>query len=405
MIVSLGIIALSVIALGWEFWAWVSAQDYWPDHGVYRWAVESWLNGWDVMPSGATVTNEDPLPWVYPPFALLPLTPLAVLPLKVDIALLYALNAVALVTTFYLVFRRTWSRGDPLLCFAFSVALARISLFLEPVFGCFAQGQINILLMGVVAADCLVLNPRWPRGMLVGIAAAIKLVPGAFLLFFLLRKNFRAAGTVVLTAFLATLLGFLVDFEASVKYWFTQGPAAAAFGSPLRSNQTVLAVLSRTDLSGLAQVSLWVLICAVLGAATVYCVRNASGALALAIIGLVALLVSPTSWSNHWVWLAPALLFMVLYGLRSRSKLWLATAVVSVSVTHWAPFVELPLNRHLMLHLPPVDQVRAASFVILGVSLVVLTTFSLLRSSRGVPGREPSARYLASLVRTGERAG
>ncbi|MGJ7908909.1 glycosyltransferase family 87 protein [Actinopolyspora sp. H202] len=405
MIVPLGLITLSVIALGWEFWVWISAQGHWPDHAVYRWAVESWLNGWDVMPSEATVTNEDPLPWVYPPFALLPLTPLAVLPLKVDIALLYALNAVALVTTLYLVFRRTWPRGDPLLCFALSVALARFSLFLEPVFGCFAQGQINILLMGVVAADCLVRNPRWPRGMLVGIAAAIKLVPGAFLLFFLLRKNFRAAGTVLLTAFLATLLGFLVDFEASVKYWFTQGPAAAAFGSPLRSNQSVLAVLSRTDLSGAAQVSLWVLGSALLGAATVYCVRRASDALAVAIIGLVALLISPTSWSNHWGWLAPALLFMVLYGLRSRSKLWLGTAAVSISVTHWAPFVGLPLNRHLMLHLPPVDQVRAASFVILGVSLLVLTTFSLLRSSRGVPEREASGRYLASLVGTGERTG
>ncbi|WP_223207821.1 glycosyltransferase family 87 protein [Actinopolyspora erythraea] len=403
-ILSLGIIVLSVAALGWEFWTWISNQDLWPDHSVYRWAVNAWTHGWDLMPSETPVRNGEPLPWVYPPFAVLPLAPLAVLPLKVDIALLYALNALALSTTFYLVLRRTWPGVEPLLCFALSVALVRLSLFLEPVFGCFAQGQINILLMGLVVADCLTRHPHWPRGMLVGIAAAIKLVPGVFVLFFLLRKDFRAATTAVGTAFLATLAGFLVDFEASVKYWFTQGPASAAFGSPLRTNQTVLAVLTRTDLSQVTRVSLWLLACVVLGALAVYCVRRSSDALAVVLIGLVALLVSPTSWSNHWVWLAPLLLFMVLYGLRSRSKLWLTAAVLSIHVAHWAPFVRLPLNRHLILHLPPEDQLRAAAFVILGVALLVLATFSVFRSSRSSPGRGSGEWYPVSLLRTGERA-
>ncbi|SDP93399.1 alpha-1,2-mannosyltransferase [Actinopolyspora xinjiangensis] len=394
---------MSVAALGWEFWAWVSNQDFWPDHSVYRWAVDAWAHGRELMPSEAPVRNGEPLPWVYPPFAVLPLAPLAVLPLKVDIALLYALNALALSTTFHLVLRRTWPGAEPLLCFALSVALARISLFLEPVFGCFAQGQINILLMGMVVVDCLARHPRWPRGMLVGIAAAIKLVPGVFVLFFLLRKNFRASVTAVGTAFLATLVGFLVDFEASVKYWFTQGPASAAFGSPLRTNQTVLAVLTRTDLPQVPRVSLWLLACAILGALAVYCVRRSSDAPAVVLIGLVSLLVSPTSWSNHWVWLAPLLLFMVVYGLRSRSKLWLTAAVLSIHVAHWAPFVRLPLNRYLMLHLPPVDQVRAASFVFLGAALLVLAAFSSFRSSRSSSRRDSGEWYPVSLLRTGER--
>lgn len=46
---------------------------------------------------------------------------------------------------------------------------------------------------GLVAADCLTCQPRWPRGLLVGIAAAIKLTPAAFVLFFLLRRDYRAA--------------------------------------------------------------------------------------------------------------------------------------------------------------------------------------------------------------------
>ncbi|WP_169509078.1 glycosyltransferase family 87 protein [Actinopolyspora mortivallis] len=378
MAVSLGLIALSVVALGWELWTRVSVQEFWPDHDVYRRAVDAWLHGENVMPSSSPITNEDPLPWVYPPFALLTLAPLAVLPLKVDITLLYLLNTAALVVTFHLVLRRVWGSGDRLFCFALSLVLARASLFLGPVSGCFAQGQINIVLMGMVVADCLTRNPRWPRGMLIGLAAAVKIIPGAFVLLFLMRKNFRAAGTAVATGALATLAGFVIAFEASVKYWFTQGPAASAFGSPLRSNQTVLAVLNRTDLPAGLQISLWLLACVVLGGVTVYCVRNSSDTLSVMTIGLVALLISPTSWSNHWVWLAPTVLFMVVYGLKNYSKLWLSLSVLSVSVIFWSPFGRLPLDRDLMLNLSPVDQFRAASFVVLGFLVVALATFSAM---------------------------
>ena len=64
---------------------------------------------------------------------------------------------------------------------------------LEPVLQTFEFGQINLLLMALVAVDCLVDRPRWPRGMLIGIAAAIKLTPAVFLLYFLLRRDYRAA--------------------------------------------------------------------------------------------------------------------------------------------------------------------------------------------------------------------
>ena len=68
-------------------------------------------------------------------------------------------------------------------------------LLLEPVRSTLAYGQVNIVLMALVALDCLTAEPRWPRGALTGLAAALKLTPAAFVLFFLLRRDYRAAAT------------------------------------------------------------------------------------------------------------------------------------------------------------------------------------------------------------------
>jgi alpha-1,2-mannosyltransferase len=62
--------------------------------------------------------------------------------------------------------------------------VAPAALLLEPVRDTLDFGQVNLLLMALVALDCLVLRPRWPRGALVGLVAAVKLTPAAFVLFF-----------------------------------------------------------------------------------------------------------------------------------------------------------------------------------------------------------------------------
>ena len=61
----------------------------WPDFQVYRWAVRTWLDGGDVINARAPISNPDPLPWVYPPFALAVLAPLGLLPFTAGIALIH----------------------------------------------------------------------------------------------------------------------------------------------------------------------------------------------------------------------------------------------------------------------------------------------------------------------------
>ena len=63
-----------------------------------------------------------------------------------------------------------------------------------------------------------------------GLAAAIKLTPAAFVLFFLLRRDMRAAVVTIVTAAVATGIGFAVDAASSARYWFG-GPASGVSGS------------------------------------------------------------------------------------------------------------------------------------------------------------------------------
>ncbi|SDQ98453.1 alpha-1,2-mannosyltransferase [Actinopolyspora saharensis] len=384
---------VTVVSAGlllWTLLSDVASQQTWPDHEVYRRAVHAWISGGEVLTSHAPVSNDGPLPWVYPPFALLPLTPLAVLPLKLDITLLYLVNVVALVGTLYLVLRRAVPRLGGRTALAVAVVAAQSCLLIDPVANSFGQGQINIVLMGLVAFDCLVSTPRWPRGMLIGTAAAVKLVPAAFVLLFLVRGNFRAVSSVVATFLGATLSGFVVDFGASMDYWFGQGPAAAAFGSPLRGNQSVLAVLSRTDLEPTARFVGWIVLCLLLAAATAYCAHRGSTPLAVTTIGVFSLLVSPTAWSNHWVWIVPAILLMIVHGLLDRGFPWLFAAVASILVIRAAPYTDLPAERDSMVELGVLEQLSAASYVLLGAGLVLALLVTLL--AHDVSAGEPPWR-------------
>ena len=49
----------------------------------------------------------------------------------------------------------------------------------------------------------------WPRGLLLGLGIALKLTPAVFLLYFLLRRDRRAALTALASFAASTLLGFI----------------------------------------------------------------------------------------------------------------------------------------------------------------------------------------------------
>jgi hypothetical protein len=174
------------------------------DLEVYRMWVQAWLAGGDLYGSVPPAAAGVRLPFVYPPFAAMVLAPLVLLPWTASWITMFALSLTSLATTLYILARRVWPAGELAAAFAMASAALPLALLLEPVQGSMKFGQINVVLMALVALDCLVEKPRWPRGLLVGLAAAIKLTPAAFVLFFLGRRDTPAAAVAAVTALAAT---------------------------------------------------------------------------------------------------------------------------------------------------------------------------------------------------------
>ncbi|MGP4020327.1 glycosyltransferase family 87 protein [Saccharopolyspora sp. 5N708] len=357
------------------------------DYQVYRWAVHTWLAGGDIMNTAPMVSIGRVLPWVYPPFALLPLLPFALLPFVAGLLALYIVDLLAIGAALYLITRHMWPVVGTRGAAAVAMALLPWALFLEPVYASFGLGQINIALLGLVIVDCLARSPRWPRGLLIGIAAAIKLTPVAFLLFFLFRKDFRAAVVVVVTAIIGTLAGFALNYQAAVEYWFGKGPAHGVSGSAFHTNQSIMGGLARLELPSPAQHALWLVLSLACTAVVVFAIRRVEPVLAVAANGLLALLVSPTSWSDHWVWCAPALLVMLGYAVRLRSPGWLLVAGVTLVTVLVASFRMLPTGPPWT----PLQHLFGNPYLLLGLALLALLGRYVRNQPRSTTPEEPLA--------------
>jgi alpha-1,2-mannosyltransferase len=369
--VTVPLVSLAVVAL------LLRTRGYHIDLEVYRLGVRTWLDGGDMYgPLPATISGLA-LPFIYPPFAAMVLLPLVLTPWTVAWVGLFALSLAALAVTLYVVARRVWPAGGRGGALSLSTTALPLALVLEPVRETVEFGQINLVLMALVAVDCLAVRTRWPRGLLVGLAAAVKLTPAAFVLFFLLRRDTRAAAVTVLTAVAATGLGFLVDPAASVRYWFG-GPASAVSGSTFYSNQTVQAVTARLGAGELTVTTVWLLSAVALLVLAAPVVRRATAPLALGVLATVALLGSPTSWSHHWVWVAPVLLALGVLAVRERSPGWSVTACTLAAVFLLAPFQFLPRDGAEMSWSGS-QQLVGASYVIAAVALLILARVRLSR--------------------------
>ncbi|MEV7554365.1 glycosyltransferase 87 family protein [Amycolatopsis sp. NPDC089917] len=325
--------------------AWATTGDSHSDLEIYRFGVDTLWNGGDLYGALPLSDAGIPLLFIYPPFAALMLTPLALVPWTASVFLLFALSLAALGVTFYAVTRTLWPSGDRRKALLVASLAITPALFLEPVRQTLGFGQINLLLMGLVAADCLLARGRY-RGIGVGLAAAVKLTPMAFLLFFLVRKDFRGALTSVGTFVAASAVAFAVAPEASARYWFGGLAGASGIsGTSFHTNQTLQAVLARFGVESAKP--WWLALTAVLLALVALTMYRSAAVPALLLNATFALLISPTSWSHHWVWIAPALFttaaFAVLHRRdRRRASAWLAVTGVIATVFVAAPFRYFP---------------------------------------------------------------
>nr|WP_314175137.1 glycosyltransferase 87 family protein [Streptomyces sp. DSM 40971] len=334
---------------------------------VYRAEGAAVVHGRDLY--GFTVTAWD-LPATYPPFAALLFVPTVWLSPAVTKVAFFAGNAALLALLVHLSLRLAdqlpgragqsgrsersggsvrsvrsvrparyaakWSRPAVLL------AATAAALWLEPVFQTVVFGQINLLLVCLVLWDLGRPDGARAKGLAVGIASGIKLTPAVFAVHLMVTGRVRA-GLTALAGFAATVAaGALVLPSASWEFFtrrvFETARVGKAWIVDNQSLQGLAARLAHTAEPGL----LWLLPAAALAVAGLALarrvhVRHGQPVWAVMVSAFTALLVSPISWSHHWVWCVPLLVLLAAERARlgAGQGLVLAVAAVFSARTLW----------------------------------------------------------------------
>jgi alpha-1,2-mannosyltransferase len=264
---------------------------------------------------------------------------------------------------------------------AAAFAIAAVGLWLEPVAMTLFFGQINLVLLALVVGDLALPDRIRGKGIGIGLAAGIKLTPLIFIPYLLLTRRVKAAAVSALTFAVTVGLGFALLPRASAVYWDGQ------FFRPSKhfhlDNQSLNGVILRLTHAGPDAHAYWLVAAVVVGiaglATSILASRRGHELLGLVACAATGLLVSPVTWSHHYVYVVPALV-LAAYGPRRLGYRILGAALV-VGLFGWWPVPignqggydpKALLPRGLLLLAPNRGNSRAAvEFTWRGLELIV----------------------------------
>lgn len=319
-----------------------------------------------------------PLQFTYPPFAALLFYPLHFLPFPV-VGLGWQVGVAAALYGGVSLTLRLLGRHD-----ARSAMLwTAVGVWLEPARHLFELGQIGALLMVMVLA-AVYSNRWWLSGLFVGLAAGVKLTPAVSGLYFLGARRWR----VVLSSaavFAATVAVSVVVLREQAVYYFTDllGRADRVGQVGLSTNQSLRGVVAlvtgRDDGYGPLLIGLVALTVAL--AALAWRAVDADDRLGrILVVMTLGLLISPVSWTHHWIWLLPLIMWLLYGSLRDRTRVlgwvWLVLAFAGT------PWVVQALRESGEIQVVTWYVALAGGAYVLGALLTLGYLASLSRRSR-----------------------
>jgi alpha-1,2-mannosyltransferase len=398
------------------------------DMVVYRAEGSAVAHGNDLYSLRVTQWN---LPATYPPFAAMLFVPPAWFPIGPLRVLVTGGNLLLLGTFGYLsAVLAGWPRRTMRPALVFLVV--GLGVWLEPVFTTLRYGQINLLIGVLVLYDLTRPDSRRSKGVALGLAAAIKLTPGLFAVYLLLSGRIRAAFLAGATCLGTMLLGVLVLPGASQSFWTKYVFDTSRVGKEyIVDNQSLRGMVERAIHSpdGGLPALLVTAVVAVAGlAVAVGLHRNAIGfararAWSVLSVAVTGVLVSPISWTHHWVWCVPILVLLAAEAsqerIRARARqratgsqgrrpwraVFLATGTAFCSFAMWL----VPHHALTNLHIPYLLQPFASIYPLVGLAFLGLAAERLRRRLRrsgvGVTGRVPRQTVPAGESSTAESRG
>ncbi len=354
---------------------------HWPlwDVRVYWWGGQQAVGGGALYAPGARCS------FTYPPFAAA-LFALAAHGPEGDLAAVITVASIgALAVLCALSLGAAGVRRRPETVFA----VTALALLTCPVAYTLHLGEVNLILAALAGTDLLRRHDGyWWQGIATGLAAGIKLTPLIFVVYLLITGRVRAAVTAAAT-FAATVAIGIAALPPSSRVFWLDGVFynQHRIGDPANpSDQSLAGAVARLAGSLDPAAWWWAIAALLVGLAgiTVAAWAHRRGHRLAGVTGcaITGLLVSPFSWTHHWVWAVPLLVGLAATAWRRRSAGYgLATAAAAAVFSGRIP---LPGPGH-----PPglVGWLGSDLYVLCGLAVLAGTALALLREQAqpGVP--------------------
>jgi alpha-1,2-mannosyltransferase len=339
------------------------------------------------------------LPFSYPPFSGVIFAGVAPLPWAVAAALVTVASGLVLPVMLYLALRLpplpSWL--DQKNAWRLALAAAAAAIWLEPVRTTLGYGQIDLFLAVGILYDLTRPDAARVKGVSIGLAAGIKLIPAIFVIYLLFTRRFRAALTAAVAFMVTVAVGFVVMPASSAHFWngtFLNPGRISPVQNP--ENQSLSGALART-LHTVNPGHIWLplaVIVALIGLAlATYAQRHGDEAAGFSLCAITGLLVSPISWTHHWVIAVPAVLIASFVIYRNKAGKPAArslsiVALVGLLIIGWVRLArDTPGSQ--WLHLPMLSPVDSDIYVIAGLAALLFMCFGLIGEFSAA---KPSAR-------------
>jgi alpha-1,2-mannosyltransferase len=304
---------------------------YWPlrDVHVYWWGGEQASHGGTLYAPG----TRHPAQLTYPPFAAAPFT-IAAHASEGDLAAVITVASIgALAVLCALSLGTAGVRRRPETVFA----VTALALLTWPVAYTLHLGEVNLILAALAGTDLLRRHDgHWWQGIATGLAAGIKLTPLIFIAYLLITRRVRAAATAAPTFAVTVAIGFVLLPSQSLVFWLDGVfHNQDRIGDPANpSDQSLSGTVARLAGSLDSAYWWWAIAALLVGLAgttvAAWAHRRGHRLAGMTCCAITGLLISPFSWTHHWVWAAPLLVALAATAWRRRSAGYsLATAAAA----------------------------------------------------------------------------
>ncbi|GAA1518589.1 hypothetical protein GCM10009827_037220 [Dactylosporangium maewongense] len=280
-------------------------------------------------------------PFTYPPFAMVLFRPLSMLPEATLGVLWLAMTCAAVIAIARTVTRSSTATGTATGTSTgtstvtgtaaqsgggvgsrfftrglMAAGVATALLVSAPVQSNLRFGQVSIFIVLLALVDAGQVVPARFRGILVGVAAAIKLTPLLFVVYFLVARRYKDAARAGAAFVACAGVAAVLMPGASVRYWGGTIFQTSRIGDLASlGNQSVHGMLLRIGLSPATLPVVWaVLIAAICGAALLRARAlhlHGEPVRAAVLVGCATVAASPVSWTHHQVWTVLAAMLLV----------------------------------------------------------------------------------------------